>query len=424
MIENNNNSAQPQIEDIDRAAARIKVVGVGGAGCNAVNRMIIDHVEGVEFVVANTDAQVLKISQATTKILLGYHVTQGLGAGANPEIGRSAALESADEVRRVLQDTDMVFIACGMGGGTGTGGAPVIAKVAKELGALTIGIITTPFAFESRTRSRYAREGLINMRRHVDSLIVIDNDRILEVIGDVPLQDSFREADNILRQAVQTITDLIATPSLINLDYADVRTVMEKKGNALFGIGQGEGSDRAVKAAQAAIVSPLLGAHIKGASDAIVNVTGGKKMTLNDAYRAVDVIRQNIGQEANIIFGVAINEALQDQIIVTFIATGFRLDSKWDLSDADTEPTEDITTSVSEQSTIAPQQPKLNTEPQPRDAYADKEKPSSPMNNDSATVQTEINDRLHQFSHQSRKKKPRHDLPDFINKKFSSYYSK
>lgn len=312
----------PNLDAIHRVA-RIKVVGVGGAGSNAVNRMIEDDVEGVEFIVVNTDAQALKMSQAATRLVLGFSLTKGLGAGSDPNIGREAAVESVDEMRRLLKGADMVFVAAGMGGGTGTGGAPVIAKVAQELGALTVGIITTPFAFEGKLRTLHANEGIKALRRYVDSLIVINNDRLLEIIGGVPLKDSFKEADNILRQGVQTITDLIAVPSLINLDFADVKNVMKNKGNALFGLGIGEGPNRAVEAANRAIVSPLLDAKIDGARDAIINVTGGKTMTLNDANDAVDIIRQAIGNEANIIFGVAINEQIEDKMILTVIATGF-----------------------------------------------------------------------------------------------------
>ena len=303
--------------------AKIKVIGVGGAGNNAVNRMIEDGVEGVEFIVANTDAQVLSVSKAENRIVLGKNITKGLGAGANPDIGRQAAEESRDEIRRHLKGADMVFIAAGMGGGTGTGAAPIIAQIAKETEALTVGIITTPFTFEGHLRCNYAKQGTSELRKHVDSLIMIANDRLLEIIGGVPLKDSFKEADNILRQGVQTITDLIAVPSLINLDFADARNVMKNKGNALFGIGLGEGPEKAIQAANRAIVSPLLEADIKGARDAIINVTGGKTMTLHDANDAVDIVRQATGNEVNIIFGVAINEHLEDKMILTVIATGF-----------------------------------------------------------------------------------------------------
>ncbi|WP_425379559.1 cell division protein FtsZ [Spiroplasma endosymbiont of Stenodema calcarata] len=303
--------------------ASIKVIGIGGAGNNAVNRMIEAGVQGVEFIVANTDAQIISVSKSKNKIVLGKETSKGLGAGANPDVGRQAAIESTEEIKDALKGADMVFVAAGMGGGTGTGAAPIIAKIAKEQGALTVGIITTPFSFEGRARNSYAIQGTEELRKHVDSLIIISNDRLLEVIGGVPLKDSFKEADNILRQGVQTITDLIAVPSLINLDFADIKTVMKSKGNALFGIGIGSGKDKAIEAANKAIISPLLEASIRGAKDAIINVTGGNTLTLNDANDAVDIVKQAIGGEVNIIFGTAVNEHLDDEMIVTVIATGF-----------------------------------------------------------------------------------------------------
>ena len=303
--------------------ATIKVMGVGGGGNNAVSRMIEAGVQGVHFIVANTDAQVLKAVNCRDKIILGPDISKGLGAGANPDIGREAAIESSDQIRNILQGTDMLFIAAGMGGGTGTGAAPIIAEIARDLNILTIGIITTPFRFEGPSRTRYAQIGIVELRKYVDAIIVVSNDRLLEIIGAAPLKDSFREADNILRQGVQTITDLIAVPSLINLDFADVRNIMRNTGKALFGIGIGSGKDKAIEAANKAIISPLLDASINGATDAIVNVTGGNTLTLNDANDAVDIIQQAIGNNINIIFGVAINERLDDEMIVTVIATGF-----------------------------------------------------------------------------------------------------
>jgi len=313
--------------------ASIKVIGIGGAGNNAVNRMIEAGVQGVEFIVANTDAQIISVSKSKNKIVLGKETSKGLGAGANPDVGRQAAIESAEEIKDALKGADMVFVAAGMGGGTGTGAAPIIAKLAREKGALTVGIITTPFSFEGRARNSYAIQGTEELRKHVDSLIIISNDRLLEVIGGVPLKDSFKEADNILRQGVQTITDLIAVPSLINLDFADIKTVMKNKGNALFGIGIGSGKDKAIEAANKAIISPLLEASIRGARDAIINVTGGNTLTLNDANDAVDIVKQAIGGEVNIIFGTAVNEHLDDEMIVTVIATGFDEDQNFTNSD-------------------------------------------------------------------------------------------
>ncbi|ALA97551.1 cell division protein FtsZ [Spiroplasma kunkelii CR2-3x] len=328
--------------------ASIKVIGIGGAGNNAVNRMIEAGVQGVEFIVANTDAQIISVSKSKNKIVLGKETSKGLGAGANPDVGRQAAIESAEEIKDALKGADMVFVAAGMGGGTGTGAAPIIAKLAREQGALTVGIITTPFSFEGRARNSYAIQGIEELRKHVDSLIIISNDRLLEVIGGVPLKDSFKEADNILRQGVQTITDLIAVPSLINLDFADIKTVMKNKGNALFGIGIGSGKDKAIEAANKAIISPLLEASIRGARDAIINVTGGNTLTLNDANDAVDIVKQAIGGEVNIIFGTAVNEHLDDEMIVTVIATGFDEEQNF------TNPDNDYRASMEEYEASAP----------------------------------------------------------------------
>lgn len=304
--------------------AKIKVIGVGGGGCNAVNRMVNEGVEGVEFIVANTDAQVLAVSSASKRIMLGEKATKGLGAGANPEVGREAAIESTEQIREALAGADLIFIAAGMGGGTGTGAAPVIAKIGQELGSLVVAIVTKPFRFEGKNRNKYALEGLAELKKNIDSVIVISNDKLLEYIGGLPIQDSFKEADNILKQGVQTITDLIAVPAVINLDFADVKTVMSNKGNALFGIGIADGPDKAVQAANKAISSSLLEASIKGARDVIVNVTGGINVSLNDAYDAVDIIQQAVeSEDVNIVFGIAINDQLNDELIVTVIATGF-----------------------------------------------------------------------------------------------------
>lgn len=306
--------------------AKIKVIGVGGGGNNAVNRMVTDQVKGVEFYVANTDAQVLKSITGVNKIFLGRDVTQGLGAGGNPEIGRKAAQESENEIREALADANMVFVAAGMGGGTGTGGAPVVAKIARELGALTVGVVTSPFTFEGPRRKRQAFAGLEELRKNVDSIIVVSNDRLLEVIGNRPMNEAFREADNILRQSVQTITDLIAIPAMINLDFADVSSVMKDRGDALIGIGMAEGENKAQEAAKRAVSSPLLDVSITGAKDAIVNITGGPSMSLFEASEAFATITEAIGNDVNAIMGVASNDQLDDQIIVTIIATGFEED--------------------------------------------------------------------------------------------------
>ena len=304
--------------------AKIKVVGVGGGGGNAVNRMIESGVKGVEFIVANTDLQVLKSSKAPVKIQIGTELTNGLGAGAKPEIGKEAALESKAEIEAALEGADMVFITCGMGGGTGTGAAPVIADIAQQLGALTVGIVTKPFSFEGKKRMNNALSGLEELKKHVDTLIIVPNDRLREIIDKTtPLLESFREVDNVLRRGVQSISDLIAVAGLINLDFADVKAVMEKRGNALIGIGIGVGENRATEAALQAVSSPLLETSIDGATDAIINVTGGSNLTLFEVEEAAETIRKSANTDINTIFGAVINENLNDEIIVTVIATGF-----------------------------------------------------------------------------------------------------
>lgn len=304
--------------------AKIKVIGVGGGGNNAVNRMIESGVQSVDFIVANTDLQVLNNSKAETKIQIGEKLTNGLGAGASPQVGKEAALESKAEIEKALEGADMVFVTCGMGGGTGTGAAPIIADIAQQMGALTVGIVTKPFSFEGKKRMEQAIEGLEELKKHVDTLIIIPNDRLREIIDKTtPLLESFEEVDNVLRRGVQAISDLIAVAGLINLDFADVKTVMEKRGNALIGIGAGIGESRATEAAEQAVSSPLLEADISGATDAIINVTGGANLTLFEVEEAAEVIRKSANTDINTIFGAVINEDLNDEIIVTVIATGF-----------------------------------------------------------------------------------------------------
>lgn len=306
-----------------QSVANIKVVGVGGAGCNAVNRMVDEGMQGVEFFIANTDLQVLNVSPVINKIHLGGELSKGLGAGANPEIGRKSAMESEDEIREAVKGADMVFVTAGMGGGTGTGAAPFIAKIAQEEGALVVGIVTKPFDFEGPKRRSNTANGLEELRNYVDSLIIVSNNQLLQVIGGIPMGEAFKEADNVLRQGVQTITDLIAVPAMINLDFADVRTVMSGQGSALIGIGMAQGDNKSVEAAQKAITSPLLEAQIDGARNAIVNITGGDTISIQDASEAVDYIRSAAGNDIDIIFGIAINENIGDSMIVTVIATGF-----------------------------------------------------------------------------------------------------
>ena len=304
--------------------AKIKVVGVGGGGCNAVNRMIESGVKGVDFIVANTDLQVLNNSKAPTKIQIGTELTNGLGAGANPSVGKEAALESRNEIEAAIEGADMVFVTCGMGGGTGTGASPVIADIAQEMGALTVGIVTKPFSFEGKKRMEQAVAGIEELKKHVDTLIIIPNDKLRDMIDKTtPLLESFKEVDNVLRRGVQSISDLIAVAGLINLDFADVKTVMQKRGKALIGIGMGIGENRASEAAKQAVASPLLEASINGATDAIVNVTGGENLTLFEVEEAAEVIRASANTDINIIFGAVINENLTDELIVTVIATGF-----------------------------------------------------------------------------------------------------
>lgn len=309
--------------------AKIKVIGVGGGGNNAVNRMIESGVKGVDFIVANTDLQVLNNSKADVKIQIGTKLTNGLGAGANPEIGKDAALESKSEIQAALEGADMVFVTCGMGGGTGTGAAPVVAEIAQEMGALTVGIVTKPFSFEGKKRMEQALAGMEQLKKHVDTLIIIPNDRLREIIDkSTPLLESFKEVDNVLRRGVQSISDLIAVAGLINLDFADVKAVMENRGNALIGIGMGVGEDRAAEAARQAVSSPLLETSISGATDAIINVTGGSNLTLFEVEEAAEVIRTSANTDINTIFGAVINENLNDEIIVTVIATGFEDEEK------------------------------------------------------------------------------------------------
>jgi cell division protein FtsZ len=304
--------------------ATIKVIGVGGGGNNAVNRMIEHGVKGVDFIAVNTDAQALNLSKAEIKMQIGGKLTRGLGAGANPEVGKKAAEESKEQLEEALRGADMVFVTAGMGGGTGTGAAPVIAQIARDLGALTVGVVTRPFTFEGKKRSNQAAGGIASMKEAVDTLIVIPNDRLLEIVDkSTPMLEAFREADNVLRQGVQGISDLIAVPGLINLDFADVKTIMANKGSALMGIGVAAGENRAAEAAKKAISSPLLETSIDGAQGVLMNITGGTNLSLYEVQEAADIVASASDQEVNMIFGSVINENLKDEIIVTVIATGF-----------------------------------------------------------------------------------------------------
>jgi len=320
-----NNPIFDQSKDIlPSQNAKIEVIGVGGGGSNAVNRMIDSDLEGVSFRVLNTDAQALLQSSAESRVQLGQNLTRGLGAGGNPSIGQKAAEESKEELQQALEGSDLVFIAAGMGGGTGTGAAPVVAEVAKQSGALTVGIVTKPFSFEGKRRMRQAEEGIARLAENVDTLIVIPNDRLKDVIAGAPLQEAFRNADDVLRMGVKGISDIITCPGLVNVDFADVRSVMTEAGTALLGIGIGSGRSRAIEAAQAAMNSPLLeAARIDGAKGCVINITGGKDMTLEDMTSASEIIYDVVDQEANIIVGAVVDEAMEGEIQVTVIATGF-----------------------------------------------------------------------------------------------------
>ncbi|MGL6342108.1 MAG: cell division protein FtsZ [Waterburya sp.] len=325
----NNNSQIPKEEMrsnkiVPSNVAKIKVMGVGGGGCNAVNRMIDSQVSGIEFWAINTDAQALNHAQAPQKLQIGQKITRGLGAGGNPAIGQKAAEESRDEIAHALENTDLVFITAGMGGGTGTGAAPIAAEVAKEMGCLTVGVVTRPFTFEGRRRTKQAETGIEAFRSRVDTLIVIPNNQLLTVISsETPVQEAFGVADDVLRQGVQGISDIITIPGLINVDFADVRAIMADAGSALMGIGIGSGKSRAREAAVAAVSSPLLEASIHGAKGVVINITGGYDLTLHEVNAAADSIYEVVDEDANIIFGAVIDESMDGEVRITVIATGF-----------------------------------------------------------------------------------------------------
>ena len=314
---------------IPSSVAKIKVIGVGGGGCNAVNRMIDSGLAGIEFWTVNTDAQALTYSATTNAMQLGQKLTRGLGAGGNPSIGQKAAEESRDEIFQVVEGSDLVFITAGMGGGTGTGAAPVVAEAAKEAGALTVGVVTRPFTFEGRRRTAQAESGIAALQASVDTLIIIPNDKLLSVISEqTPVQEAFRVADDILRQGVQGISDIITISGLVNVDFADVRAVMADAGSALMGIGVGSGKSRAREAAIAATSSPLLETSIDGAGGVVFNITGGSDLTLHEVNQAAEIIYEAVDPNANIIFGAVIDDRLQGEIRITVIATGFSADMR------------------------------------------------------------------------------------------------
>ena len=304
--------------------AQIRVIGVGGGGVNAVNRMIAEGMRGVEFIAVNTDAQALMLAQSPKRVRIGDKLTRGLGAGSNPDIGEKAAEESSDDLYEALKGSDMVFITAGMGGGTGTGASPIVARVAREVGALTIGVVTRPFTFEGGKRSKSAEAGIAKLKEHVDTLIVIPNDRLLEIVDKrANLQQAFRVADDVLRQGIQGISELITVPGLINLDFADVKTIMSEGGAALMAVGTATGENRAVEAAQQAISSKLLDVTIDGARGILFNVTGGPSMTLYEVNQAAEIIKSTAHPDVNLIFGAVIDENMKDEIRITVIATGF-----------------------------------------------------------------------------------------------------
>ncbi|MBI3609326.1 MAG: cell division protein FtsZ [Nitrospirae bacterium] len=315
-------------EEAEIKPAKIKVIGVGGSGCNAVNTMIASRFTGVEFIAANTDVQALSLSKAACTLPMGTRLTKGLGAGANPDVGREAALEDAEKIREMLEGADMVFVTAGMGGGTGTGAAPIIANIARELGALTVAVVTKPFLFEAAVRMRRAEEGVEELKKVVDTLIVIPNQRLLSVVDkSTPLVEAFKVVDDVLRQAVQGIADLVTTPGLVNVDFADVKTVMSHMGRAVMGMGSSRGEHRAMEAAQKAISSPLLEeGSIHGARGVLLNITGGEGLSLHEVSEASTIIQEAADPEANIIFGSVINKQMKDDVVVTVIATGFEKD--------------------------------------------------------------------------------------------------
>lgn len=305
--------------------ANIKVVGIGGGGNNAVNRMINANITSAQFVAINTDKQALLMSKADLRLQIGEKLTRGLGAGADPEVGQKAAEESKASITEMLKDSDLVFITAGMGGGTGTGAAPVVAQIAKDMGILTIAVVTKPFNFEGRKRMENAERGLENLKKYVDTLVVIPNDKLLKLVPKgTPIVEAFRYADDVLRQGIQGISDLIVTPSLINLDFADVRSIMKNKGLAHMGIGRGTGENKTIEAVRQAVSSPLLETTIEGATGVLINVKGGNDLPLDEVYEAVDLVKEVVDDSGNIIFGAAIDEAMNDEVEITIIATGFK----------------------------------------------------------------------------------------------------
>jgi cell division protein FtsZ len=380
--------------------ASIKVVGIGGGGGNAVNRMIEEGLGGVEFIAINTDAQALMLSKAKTRVRIGDKLTRGLGAGGNPEIGRKAAEESSDELYEVLRGADMVFITSGMGGGTGTGGAPIVAQVAKELGSLTIGVVTRPFTFEGSRRIQAAEAGIEALKSQVDTLIVIPNDRLLQIVDKrASLQDAFRQADDVLRQGIQGISELITVPGLINLDFADVRTIMSEGGAALMAVGRATGEDRARKAAEEAISSSLLDVTIDGARGILFNVTGGPQMSLFEVNEAAAIIKETSHPDVNLIFGAVIDENMGDEVRITVIATGFeqsRVTSRRPVKATAAAPRDRANPAMAAapRPVARPAQPPPQAQP-PDAAAHDEDEPAAPPQSQVRKVEEEFTSRVY-----------------------------
>ena len=387
------------MENYYNNVCNIKVIGVGGAGNNAVNRMIEAGITSAYFVAVNTDQQVLNISKADKTITLGRKITRGLGAGAKPEIGCAAAEESEQEIRDMLEGSNLVFITCGLGGGTGTGAAPVIAKIAKDMGILTVGVVTKPFAFEGRTRLINSEYGLQELRKVVDTLVIIPNDKLTKILKkDISLVDAFRYADDVLRQGIQGVSELIVKPSLINLDFADVSTIMKDKGLAHMGIGKGRGEYKTMEAVRQAVTSQLLETSIEGATGILINITGGRDLSLAEIYEAVDLVRDVVDSDCNIIFGATIDENIKDEVQVTVIATGFDMKDKVNQAQPPVQPvqsqvpTQNIFNTMPTQPQVVPEQPVAEqpavqpTEQLPEEE-PEEEEIEEPIDESSASVQ-------------------------------------
>lgn len=391
-------------KDFSRLPAVIKVVGVGGGGSNAVNNMIAVNIKSAEFIAINTDLQDLKLSRAKTRIQIGDKLTHGQGAGANPEVGQKAAEESKLVITKALEDADLVFITAGMGGGTGTGAAPVVASIAKEMGKLTVAVVTKPFAFEGKVRMEHAEIGIANLRKVVDTLVVIPNEKLMKVAAKLPMKDSFKYADEVLRQGIQGISDLIVSPSMINLDFADICTVMRNKGIAHMGIGHGKGEGRTTEAVKQAVFSPLLETTIEGATSVILNINGSPDMSLDEANEAANLVRQVVSSKANIIFGADIRESLEDEIVVTIIATGFETPDNERTVLRQPEPIEN-----SSRLGI------FGSEEQQRQKFVQPDNNTQQVNQGSAMHQTPFDERTARANTSTRVKVD-DDIPDFLKR--------